>query len=183
MSASAIHFATNQSQASSYHDFKKLYHFYYQELYHFTFKYGINKESAEEIVSDVFIKVWEKKATLNFNFSLRSYLYTSVRNQCIDHLRKNKKQFSNSNLLLLHQAAYYTNPEEEYLYMELSHQVNLAIDSLPTECKKIFKLSRHHGLKYKEISNKLNISIKTVEAQISKALRKLRVQLAHLNLA
>ena len=122
----------------------------------------------------------EKRDTLPFNYSIRSYLFTSVRNHCIDQLRKNNRQISVTSLLSNDRAVRCSSPEEEFIYSELDNQVSLAIDALPPECKKIFKLSRYHGLKYREIAEKLNISIKTVEAQMGKALKRLKTCLAPL---
>ena len=177
MSSTITNILPRKRRNSTYRDFEKLYGFYFKDLCNFTLKYGFNKESAEEIVSDVFMKIWEKKDRLNFNFSIRSYLFTSVKNHCIDHLRKNKKHFLVSNLIPLDRASPYASPEDQYIYLELDNRVNMAIDSLPPECKKIFKMSRYNGLKYREIADKLNISVKTVEAQMSKALRRLKLKL------
>jgi RNA polymerase sigma-70 factor (ECF subfamily) len=168
-----------KSENTSYRNFVELHGYFYNDLCNFTFKYGFKKESAEEIVSNVFLKIWKKQGLLNFDKSIRSYLYTSVKNQCIDYLRKSNKPFLPYNYYSENAVATHSNPEDDFIYRELWEKANLAIESLPPECEKIFRMSRFHGLKYKEIAQKLDISIKTVEAQISKALKRLRVQLCN----
>lgn len=155
------------------------YELYFQDLCTYSLKYVTIKEIAEEVVSEVFFKIWKNRKTITFNYSVRSYLYAAVRNQCVDYLRKNKNLKSFSNQISLDIVSSHVTPEEEYAYYELIKKINIAVESLPPRCKNVFRLSRDKGLKYKEIARMQNISIKTVEVQMGKALKYLRSQLIH----
>ena len=134
-------------------------------------KYLKNEELAEEIVQDVFYKIWEKRSFINIKISLKSYLFTAVRNKCLQHINHQKvintcnKYMENSN------EKNNNNPHESLIYKETLEIFYEALDTLPERCSEIFKLSRFEGLKYSEIASNLSVSIKTVEANISKALK------------
>jgi len=130
---------------------------------------------AEEIVHDVFIKIWKNRDELKLNSSARAYLKISVCNMSFDYLRKYRKTFfhediTNPGLHLLERQ----DPLRVYCFEELYQRVQTAISSLPEQCQIIFRLSREKGLKYKEIAHELNISIKTVETQMSRAIKKIK---------
>lgn len=149
--------------------FKKMYH----PLCVFSMKYVVTREIAEEVVSDVFYSIWKNRKKISVS-SHRSYLYTSVKNRALDHLRTRKK----ARLCSL-EAAFEIPAEGSTVIqvmenMEAEKQLNDAINSLPKQCKIIFELSRDRGMKYREIAVHLSISIKTVEAQMSRALKHLR---------
>jgi RNA polymerase sigma-70 factor (ECF subfamily) len=133
-------------------------------------------DDAKEIVQDVFINLWNKRETISSDKSVKSYLFTSVKNRCFNFIRDNKK-FRSSVLDI--DIADYEAPYENDSFSgsELQAKIDNAINKLPENCREVFKLSRIEELKYKEIADKLNISVKTVEAQMSKALKVLRVEL------
>jgi RNA polymerase sigma-70 factor (ECF subfamily) len=139
--------------------------------------YVKDKDNAEEIVQNFFVHFWEKRADLSINSAIKSYFYSSIRNRALNFIRDNCKlsrfddDFANSYDLNI------SNEESGFESTELSENINKAIDTLPPKCKEIFLLSRMHNLSYKEISEKLDISTKTVENQISIALKKLHVEL------
>lgn len=155
------------------------YQLYFQDLCKYSLKYVSTNEIAEEVVSDVFCKIWIKRKSLIIDYSIKSYLFSAVRNQCIDYLRKTKHENLYSMDVALDLTSTYSTPEEEYLYYELNNKLDFAIESLPPRCKKVFRLSRENGFKYKEIASMLNISIKTVETQMRKALICLRSRLVY----
>ena len=128
----------------------------------------VNNESlAEDIVQNVYIKTWEKRKLLSENFSIKSFLYKSVYNEYIDQYRKNR---SVTLLEKKYIEALDTIVEEDYSVLEkLYHLVQKEIQNLPPKCKNTFLLSKQEGLSNAEISEYLNISIKTVEAHITKA--------------
>ncbi|WP_339895236.1 sigma-70 family RNA polymerase sigma factor [uncultured Algibacter sp.] len=128
----------------------------------------LNNESlAEDIVQNVYIKTWEKRKLLSENFSIKSFLYKSVYNEYIDQYRKNR---SVTLLEKKYIEALDTIVEEDYSVLEkLYHLVQKEIQNLPPKCKNTFLLSKQEGLSNAEISEYLNISIKTVEAHITKA--------------
>jgi len=160
------------------HDFERLFRSHFQGLCLFATGYVKNFEIAREIVQDAFAGLWEKRAVIDTSRSVQSYLSTTVRNKCLNYLRDNKK-FS-YNLLALEGLG----PETEYVQhdrlaeVELEQRISGAIGELPEKCRAIFLLSRQENLKYQQIANKLNISVKTVETQMTKALQHLRLRLA-----
>jgi RNA polymerase sigma-70 factor, ECF subfamily len=151
--------------------FDELFRKYFQNLVWFAMKMVKSKEIAEEVVQDLFVNFWEKRHELDLKVSIKAYLYRAVYNNCIHALRKNKLHDS-SELTLANEL---TEDFENLLEIsELETRIFGLIEQLPTECKRIFKLSRFEELKYKEIAEQLQISIKTVETQMSRALKFLR---------
>jgi RNA polymerase sigma-70 factor (ECF subfamily) len=144
----------------------------------FSNKFLNDIEEAQEVVQDMFIKIWEERDEIDPENSLKSYVFKIVQNLSINRLRRRKVQ---SRYTELYRLVYIENHEfsahESLLARELEAQIVRSIKKLPSECRKIFELSRSEGLKYREIADTLNISIKTVEAQMSKALRSLRIEL------
>lgn len=133
-----------------------------------------SKEMAEEIVEDVFIKVWERRHKLSGIENLQWYLYVVTRNISLNYLRKiyGKAHLNIEEISLPH---YQVTPSPEDLMIsgELIKKINFAINDLPPKCKMIFKLVKEDGLKYREVAALLNINIKTVENQMGIALKKL----------
>ncbi|HTF05934.1 MAG TPA: RNA polymerase sigma-70 factor [Bacteroidia bacterium] len=134
-------------------------------------------EAAEEIVQDVFLKIWEKRESLVITVSVKSYLYRAVHNSCLNLVDKKKKEVRMDEvpLKIVHQSAA---PVEDIQTRELEKAIAGALDQLPEQCRKVFELSRFGNMKYREIAEMLGISIKTVENQMGKALRIMREQLA-----
>ena len=153
--------------------FETLFKTHFEPLCHFAQKYVSDVDDAKGVVHEVFVVVWEKFDQLDGDINYRSYLYTAVRNRCLNVIRDSKKLV---NLTLADEIPV----KEEHNTMEveeLEASITFAMNTLPEKCKEVFELSRVEGLKYNEIAIKLNISIKTVEAQMSKALRILREHL------
>jgi RNA polymerase sigma-70 factor (ECF subfamily) len=156
--------------------FQTLFRKYYPALCSFARQFLNNSELAEETVQDLFVKIWEKRENLNIQASVKHYLFRSVRNHCLNQLQhdKIKKQYSDRMLETAHQEI---NPDLFYLEVDLVQRIERSINSLPPKRQEIFRLSREQGLKYKEIAETLNISVKTVEAQMGLALKYLREEL------
>lgn len=157
--------------------FEIVFNMYYNSLCGYANKYLDEFEVAEEIVQEVFVKFWEKCESIAPDSSIKSYLYRSVHNTCLNHIkhmkvRDNYKQY----VMVQMEHEMYSNKEERE-EPELEKKIYDAIDELPPQCQKIFKLSRFEGLKYQEIADHLGLSIKTVEVQMGKALRVLREKL------
>ena len=131
---------------------------------------------AEDIVQQTFVKLWEARTKIDIQTSLKSYLYKSVHNTALNKLRhlKTKTKYQEHALRQLELHHSY-QPE---VHQELSQKIKAAISSLPKQCRYIFELSRFEELKYREIADQLQISVKTVETQMGKALKILRLQLA-----
>jgi len=156
--------------------FEQLFKEHFVHLCGFAQNYVPDLDDAKEIVQDVFINLWNKRETITSDKSVKSYLFTSVKNRCFNFIRDNKK--FRSNILDVDIADYETPYENDsFSGHELQNKIDKAISDLPEKCRQVFKLSRIEELKYKEIAEKLNISVKTVEAQMSKALKVLREEL------
>lgn len=142
-------------------------------------KYNFDVHLAEDIVNTSFSKLWEARHTLNPNLSAKAYLFKIVNNQCINTLKHQRvqDQYTQSQLNTLHHTPPLSEADSLDL-KQLRDAINIAIAELPEQMRKIFELNRHDGLKYTEIATRLNLSIKTVETQMSRALLKLRQKLA-----
>jgi RNA polymerase sigma-70 factor (ECF subfamily) len=159
--------------------FELLYHKFYARLCAFSNKFLNDPEVAQEIIQDVFAKIWEGREDIDPEDSIKSYLFKIAQNLSINNLRRKKVE---SRYIEIYKLVYVEHLDfsslESLLAKELEENINISITKLPAQCRKIFELSRSEGLKYKEIADTLNISIKTVEAQMSKAFRSLRVELS-----
>jgi RNA polymerase sigma-70 factor, ECF subfamily len=152
----------------------------YPRLCAFAQKFIQNVNDAEEIVQEVFLAVWKNRDRLDENQSFKAYLFTAVKNRSLNLLETRRSQSRQAELLWFlyaQDAAAGSNVYHALLAQDLERDLNNALEHLPKECKKIFELSRFEGLKYQEIAQRLNISIKTVETQMSRALGRLRLEL------
>lgn len=140
-------------------------------------RYVEDSALAEEVVQDVFLSFWEKRMTLEITGSIEAYLFRAVRNTCLNHIKhaKVKHRFAMAQIPSLSEEEGRVT--DKVVELELQEKIDECVDQLPPERKKIFKLSREEGLKYKEIASQLGLSIKTVEAQMGKALKFLRENL------
>jgi len=132
-----------------------------------------NEDDAREVVHQVFINLWEKREELDLSAPLKSYLFTSVNNRSLNVIRDRRK-FSAEEVP---EEAVEWDAESQMEAMELEEKVREVIEALPERCREIFKLNRFEGLRYSEIAVQLDLSVKTVENQMSKALKILREQL------
>lgn len=155
--------------------FEALFRKFFPALMEFCKKFVPDEDDAREIVHTVFINLWEKRDSLDTSTTLKSYLFTSVHNRSLNMLRDRKK-FSKEEMP---DIASETNIQSQMESMELEEKINEVIAKLPEKCREVFELSRFEGLKYGEIADKLGISVKTVENQMSKALKILRENLSH----
>ena len=157
--------------------FEDLFRTFYSELCIYAYKYFRDKDTAEEIIQDLFYKLWEKKETILIRSSIKSYLYRSVYNNAMMLIRE-KNIRKTTNLLPENSAMHPGHrPDEQMETIELNSVVESTLYSMPQKVRRIFEMSRFEGLKYKEIAEKLLISIKTVEASMGKALKLFRENL------
>jgi len=153
--------------------FKQLFGLFENGLSRFTYSILKNKELSEEVVSDVFFKIWVHRAKISEIENFKAYLFTSARNISLNYLNKEKRDKA----LLLEDivVALPINeicPESELISKELKEIIGNAINHLPERCKLIYSLAKIEQLKYKEIANILDISVKTIDQQLSIAIRK-----------
>jgi RNA polymerase sigma-70 factor, ECF subfamily len=143
------------------------------------YKFGFDLDLAKEVVHTAFIKLWENRETISPNLSPKSYIYKIITNNCLDILKHEKvKQKHAQYVLQTVSEATPVDAFEDARFKQLSADVDIAVSELPEQMRRIFELSRYEGLKYTEIASLLNISVKTVETQMSRALGKLRQRLA-----
>jgi RNA polymerase sigma-70 factor (ECF subfamily) len=152
--------------------YKKLFLEYYQPLTAFAFKFVADLDTAKDIVQSVFIKIYEKRERLLVEQSIKSYLYRAVSNACINHIKK-------ENIRSAHHSAYAEEMADAFFHdsmeqTEAEHKIFKALNDLPPQCRKIFMMSRLDNRKNRDIADELSISIRTVETQISNALRTLK---------
>lgn len=156
--------------------FESVYKHFLRPLHVYAIAIMKDEDRAEGMVQNVFLKLWDKKERLSFSGSLQAYLYGAVYHECLNYLRHEKVKIKHQ------QHVVYTrgnNGEENgnMELMDLREKLAVALNELPEKCRTIFQLSRFEELKYQEIADRLQISIKTVEAQMGKALKILRVKL------
>jgi RNA polymerase sigma-70 factor (family 1) len=158
--------------------YKELFLSLYPALYSFTSGIIKSKPAAEEIISDVFIKIWEKRQDLDLIVNLKVYCYVIAKNLSLNYLEKQKRittlnieDFSDT------LADVFINPEQLMITSEMLDRIKIAIDGLPARCKMIFNLVKENDFKYKEAAEIMNISVKTVENQLAIALKKISISI------
>lgn len=166
--------------------FEELFQMHYPHLINFACKYVLNKTVAEDILQDVFMSMWINKDTIDFEHQeIKPYLYKSVYNRCINYIKNLKETLpiNQDDIDFLIQREVIDEKEFDFLLLkDLEKELAHSIDQLPPQCKKVFIFSRKQGLKNKEIAELLNISEKTVEKHITKALSEIRQHLKKMNL-
>ncbi len=157
--------------------FTVLFTQYYQDLVRFSFSYTRNSETSEEIVQEVFLKLWENRHLLVIHNSLKSFLLKTVQNRSIDSLRHVNITHKYASIVLEHPLLAENDTENYILHSELEASFKHAMATIPVEYADVFRMSRMETLNYQEIAQKLDISVRTVEVRISKALSLLRNEL------
>ena len=156
--------------------YAKLFQEYYRPLAVYANKYLNDLDSSKELVQDLFVSLYENRKTQLISTSLKSYLYQSVRNRCMNQLKKEavRRDYQKQ---AKHSGASDDSLEDQIHANELEHQIFRIISQLSPKCREVFIMSRVNGIRNKEISNKLGISIRTVETHISNVLKALRQHL------
>ncbi len=168
----------NILKITSKRQFEEIFKLHYSNMCAYANIFLKDIDASEEVVQEVLFKLWTNRATIEITLSIQSYLFRAVRNSCLNvikhvNIREDYKVHNERNIKMDEYAQ-----EDEVIVSELEQRIAKAIDQLPVERKKVFILSRYDGLKYKEIAEKLNISVKTVENQMGSALKSLRKELA-----
>lgn len=160
--------------------FEKIFRTYYRRLQGFAYGYVKQVDKAEDIVQTVFLKIWAQRESWNPPGTVKQYLFNAVRNEALNVLRhdqiveRSEEEVTHMFLELKRSAYFEKDPEVE----ELRAAIQIAIDRLPQQCRKIFVLSRRSGLTYSEIADVLDISVNTVGTQMGRALKFLRHHLS-----
>jgi RNA polymerase sigma-70 factor (ECF subfamily) len=164
--------------------FECLFNAYYGQLFNYACEILKDHDLAEEVVEETFVRIWESRQQIHIQTSIQSYLFRSVYNRCLNHL-KHKKILEKHRLFFQHHVNWedyntsysFDFPLSRLLNKELENIVDQAISKLPDQCRTIFIMSRYDELKHEKIAEKLGISQNTVKTQISRALNKLRKDL------
>ncbi|KMM34471.1 RNA polymerase sigma70 factor [Parabacteroides goldsteinii] len=165
--------------------FEDIYLSYFSKMKYFAKEYVISEEDAENIVQDVFVELWENKKMLNMHMNLIAYLFTTIKNKCLNHLRhklvvqetasKLQEEYTISLRMNLDSLEAFDN--NLFSDQDIEKIISRALDTLSEKCRTIFIMSKIEGKKQKEIAQELNISINTIETQMGIAYKKLRIEL------
>lgn len=158
---------------SSEKDFERFFNAHYPMMVGFALNYIIDKDQAEELVQDVFTNIWIKADQIVIASSVKSYLFTATRNACLNFIKHQKIEQAYAN----HADSPLSVTEDPLEYDELVSRLEKAMEKIPEKCRQIFELNRFEGKRYKEIAEELQLSLKTVENQMGKALKILRNEL------
>lgn len=166
--------AVSQGDVSA---FEQMYHRYYADLLRLSYRYVADEPTAKDIVQDLFLSIWEKRNSLTIRGSIRSYLLTACRNSSLNHLKRKASKWEElDNHDTLTSSA--TGADEDMAGKEMQLLIQEALSKLPPRCKTVFLLKREEGLTLRQIADQLEISPKTVENQMTRALKSLAKSLA-----
>lgn len=163
----------DMAQTDSSRAFRAFFDYFYADAYRIAFCYVQEQETAEELTSDVFMKLWERRQNLTEVINIRSYLLVAVKHHCLNYRRRNSLSD-----LSLHDtpdvaASNSVNPEQIAIYNDMQDWLAQSVRALPPRCQTIFRMVREQQLSYREVADALNISTKTVEIQMGIALKRL----------
>ncbi len=155
---------------------KELFDAFYGKLFEMARFYVADYAGAQEVVSDVFIKLWKNRANAHKIENINSYLFVATKRQSLNYIRDNKKRLH----VPLEEKETYTfveviSPEKVLLTKEFEEVLNTAIQGLPSKCRLVYSLVKDDGMKYQQVADTLNISIKTVEMHVGKALKRIKI--------
>ena len=155
--------------------FRQVFTHFYKRLNQFALSIVKTRESAEEIVEDVFVRIWQQRETLPSIQNLRVYLYTATKNSSLNYLSRQAKASITEPFDHIHVGLGDSSltPEQILITAEIQQKIRAAVEALPPRCKMIFKLVREDGLRYKEIAEILNISVNTIDVQMAIAVKRI----------
>jgi len=155
--------------------FRQIFDLLFLNLTKFSFSFVQSQEASTEIVDELFVQLWTKREAINHILDLRVYLYTATKNASLNYIAKRAKQIKLAPYDQIQvQMADYNSPEQMMIDKEILNKIKQAIDQLPPRCKLIFKLVREDGLKYSEVAEILNLSIKTIDNQLVIAVSRIK---------
>jgi RNA polymerase sigma-70 factor (ECF subfamily) len=164
-----------QTREEDDESFRKVFHAYYEGLCQYAYTLLRDMDDAEDIVQSMFLKLWEKRETLVITHTIKSYLYKAVYHQCVNQFDHRAVRLKFQERTAVQNSQDVQHPE--IFPNELEERIVAAINSLPKQCRTIFMMSRYEEMKYAEIAKVLDISVNTIENQISKALKILRTHI------
>ncbi|OIV43652.1 RNA polymerase sigma factor [Flavobacterium johnsoniae] len=155
----------------------ELYNKFWQSLFMSAYNVLKDKELCEDIIQDIFMNIWNNREKLEIHISLKGYMYACARYQVFNQFKKNKDKIHVEFFDDLDKRFQHSTPETQLMHEELVQQINTIVESLPLKCQLVYKLSREEQLSHKEIAERLDISTKTVENHITKALQVIRLSM------
>lgn len=158
--------------------FTTLYERYWEKLVTLAYIRLQSTMDAQEVVQEVFLDIWKRSENIHIRHSFHTYISAALKYKILTFLAKRKNEIDRQSMLLLPEKDTCT--EQWLSYQQLRDELESTVQTLPDKCRLVFRLSRENGLSEKQIAEKLNISVKTVEAHMSKALKTLRTSLRHL---
>lgn len=162
--------------------FDAIYDIYHQKLYYFALGLVKDHDSAGEIIQEVFVTLWEKRDQVDVAFNFDNYIFTIAQNSIRKFFRKKSIESKVKDFLLNNSPELIEETDSSIIYNELLELANKTIEKLPPKRKAIYKLSRHEGLTIKEIASRLDISTRTAENQLSRALKYLKEEIHGISL-
>jgi RNA polymerase sigma-70 factor, ECF subfamily len=166
-----------QIRSGSKTAFEDVFKMHYSHLCSYANKFVLDIDAAEEIIQELFFQIWQKKEDLDITTSLKSYLFRAAHNSSLNYIKHKNIQLKYKEQTIAEQQDFSYVQSGSSEINELQNKIRQAIDKLPQERRKVFVMNRYDELSYKEVAEKLNISVKTVENQIGKALKFLREEL------
>lgn len=157
--------------------FEQVFKANFKALHAYAFTFVKDRDTAEDMVQTAFIKLWEKSKSLEIHSSVTAYLYRSVYHECLNYFKHQKVRGMHETHVKHTGGQFSRDASEQFQVRELEKNLSKALAELPEGCRTVFQMSRFESLKYQEIAEKLGISIKTVENQMGKALKILRLKL------
>jgi RNA polymerase sigma-70 factor (ECF subfamily) len=154
--------------------FETLFRSSYLSLVRYALTIIREKDTAEEIVQDLFVRIWQEREKLKIESSLNGYLFRAVHNRCLHHIEHSKVVERHAREMMAEAGETAETPSDLLQYKELQEKIAGIIEKLPERCGKIFCMNRFDGMKYAEIAEKLSLSVKTVEANMGRALKEFR---------
>lgn len=163
------------SRASDEVAYKKLFYYFHPLLRRFAFNWLGNTEVADEIVSDVLLKLWIMRAKMDLVQDLKLYLFKATKNACLNYLKSATHRYSQVTAQITEEDAVYDFTESEYNYSEIQQLIADAVNQLPPKCQMVFRLIKEYGLSYAQVKEVMDISQNTIETHMKLALRKLKL--------
>ncbi len=173
MNDSELNILVEQMVSGDRESFNKIFRRFYAPSVRFCYRFVADEDVAAEIVQDLFVKLWMGREKLNINSSFESYLLRAVRNGAISYINK-ERSHAETNLKVYSEQTEIVDPSEELQSKNLEQSYQAVLATMPEKRREVFLASRFDGLKYAEIADKLGISVKTVEAHMSAAIKQLR---------
>ena len=173
MDQNQVNIQIEKMKAGDRESFNQVFRHYYSPMVRFCIRYVADSDIASEIVKDLFVKLWSNREKISFNTSFESYMLTSVRNSAITYINK-ERAHNEAHLRVFSEESDNTDPSETLQSNNLEESYRQILKDMPDKRREVFLASRYDGLKYSEIAEKLGISQKTVEAQMTAAIKQLK---------